>query len=156
MRGKQERIIEALRQGLEGDAAIAFLHQSGYAITSAGIARYLRMMGGRKQVMDYIAAGKSNIEIMKLCFPNANLSDIHPIPPHQDDLFHKALSAGTTFHELGDEYPVYDTTKLTIRVPSDLYEAIRLASKAERIPQNQLIVDILTTALGNMPRRTNN
>jgi plasmid stability protein len=36
-------------------------------------------------------------------------------------------------------------------MPEDLYEAIRLAAKAERKSQNDLIVDILTAALSQVP-----
>ena len=38
---KQERIIEAVRQDLEGDAAVEFVRQNGFAMSSAGVARHL-------------------------------------------------------------------------------------------------------------------
>ncbi|MCC6488948.1 MAG: ribbon-helix-helix protein, CopG family [Candidatus Hydrogenedentes bacterium] len=40
---------------------------------------------------------------------------------------------------------------MSIKVPADLYEAIRLAAKAEGKSQNELIVDVLTSALSRIP-----
>ena len=146
-RQKQERIIEAVRLGLEGDAAVEFLCGSGYAMTSPAIARNLRMLGGRKAIENLIGQGMSNAEVLQLAFPEDTQ---YPIPhqPTQRELFQPAPGATVG---ADDDMPLYDTTKLTIRIPRDLYEAIRMAARAENKPQNQLIVDILTTALSRMP-----
>ena len=42
---KHERIVEAVRLGLDGEAAVDFVRQSGFALTTTGIARHLRKMG---------------------------------------------------------------------------------------------------------------
>ncbi len=149
---KQERIIEAVRLGLEGDAAVEFVRASGFAMTSAGIARHLRSMGGRGHVQELIDSDLSNIEILQHCFPAEDVSHLHEAPPSQPDLFDSDehhpvvpppdLTAGGMF----------ETRKIALRLPSDLYEAIQLAAKAENTSKNQLIVDILTSALAQMPK----
>ena len=144
-RDKQERIIEAVRHGLEGDAAVQFIRQSGFAMTQAGIARHLRTMGGRGRVLTLINEGKSNIEILQTCFPDDDLTDIAE-PPSQGELF---LEKGAT--PSPEALQLYETRKMTLKLPADLYEAIRLASKAEHKTQNQLVVDILTSALAKIP-----
>jgi hypothetical protein len=147
---KQERIIEAVRHGLEGMAAVEFVQKSGYQMTTAGIARNLRVVGGRGHILKLINEGKSNLEIMQLCFPDADLSHLRPEPPTQGELFiPPAPRAGSLVRMR--EKPTYETRKMAIKVPADLYEAIRLASKAEGKSQNDLIVDVLTTALSRMP-----
>lgn len=146
-RAKQERIIEAVRHGLEGDAAVDFIHQSGFAMTTSGIARHLRAMGGRGRVQELINNGRSNLEVLKICFPEEDFDHFAAEPPSQGDLFE------------GDEpmpgpspiMPQLSTRRINIRLPEDLYEAIRLAAKAERKSQNDLIVDILTSALSQVP-----
>jgi len=150
-RAKQERIIEAVRQELEGDAAIEFVHQSGYAMTQAGIARQLRAMGGKGQVQEYVAQGKSNVEILRVCFPKDELSEFDSVPPSQQELFGSEAVDQVTVPFLPSGTPLYATAKLTLRVPADLYEAVRLAAKAEGKTQNQLIVDVLTSALSRIP-----
>lgn len=147
-RKKQERIIEAVRLGLEGDAAVEFLCGSGYAMTSPAIARNLRQLGGRKALEDLIGQGISNTEVLQLAFPKDARFPIPHQPPTQRELFQPAQGATVG---ADDNMPLYETTKLTIRLPRDLYEAIRIAAKAENKPQNQLIVDILTAALSRMP-----
>jgi len=151
VREKQERVIEAVRRGLEGDAAADFIRQSGYAMTVAGIARHLRSMGGRGTVQEMIDSGKTNIEIMEVCFPDADLRELRKEPPSQPELFASeplSRASGTAeFHAA----PLYETRKMSIKAPADLYEAIRLAAKAEGVSQNQLIVDILTAALARTP-----
>lgn len=148
IRAKQERVIEAVRQGFEGDAAVEFIHQSGFAMTPAGIARHLRSMGGRAQVQDFVHQGLTNVEILAKCFPEDAPEDLPPEQPSQGELFEDA-SDPLPFSIDG---PLYDTRKLSIRVPSDLYEAIRLAARGEGKSQNELIVEILTSALSRMPR----
>lgn len=151
IRLKQERVVEAVRHGFDGDAAVEFIHQNGYAIAPAGIARHLRIMGGRGRIQELIAAGKSNVEILAACFPDDDLSDFEPTPPSQGELFAEDEVAAVTIpFELPDA-PLYETAKLTVRLPADLYEAIRIAARIENKPQNQLIVEILTSALSKMP-----
>lgn len=151
IRAKQERIIEAVRHGLEGLAAVEFIQQSGYAMTPAGIAKHLRSMGGRGHILELIRAGKTNFEILQGCFPDDDLSHLRATPPAQADLFgqHGHTAPVRTF-ALHPEN-VYEMRKMAIKVPADLYEAIRLASKAEGKSQNDLIVDVLTSALSRVP-----
>ena len=148
-RHKQERIVEAVRLGLEGDAAIEFLCHSGYAMTSPAIARHLRVLGGRKAIENFIKQGKSNAEVLREVLPDASATDIPHQPPTQRELFESADAAPPL--ALAPHVPLYETTKLTIRLPRDVYEAVRIAAKAENKTQNQLIVDILTAALSRMP-----
>ncbi|HNV21020.1 MAG TPA: hypothetical protein PKM22_05195 [Candidatus Hydrogenedentes bacterium] len=149
---KQERIIEAVRRNLEGDAAVEFIRESGFAMTSAGIARHLRSMGGRGHVQELIESDLSNIEILQHCFPEEDLSHLHEAPPSQPELF------DTSEHTAAVPPPdlatpsMFDTRKIALRLPSDLYEAIQLAAHAENTSKNQLIVDILTSALAQMPK----
>ena len=147
---KQERIIEAVRQGLEGDEAVTFVHESGYALTPAGFARHLHRMGGWAKVQTLIQEGHSNLEILQACFPEEDLQGLHEKPPTQEDLF-PAEAAAPPGRRPRKDLPLYETTKMSIKVPADLYEALRLAAKAERKTQNQLVVEILTAALSRMP-----
>lgn len=152
LREKQERIIEAVRSGLEGPAAVEFVRQSGYAMNQQGIARNLKKMGGRKRVEDLIAAGHSNIEVLQLCIPDVEADELpKPDEPSQGDLFGAAPGPVRSTHLDPDHSPLYEMTRITLKVPADLYEAIRLAARAEEKSQNQLIVDILTSALSRMP-----
>lgn len=147
---KRERVIEAVRHGLEGEAAVEFIHQCGYAMTVAGIARHLRCMGGRGRVQELINAGKSNQEILDIYFPGEET--LPPLPPDQPELFEEAFvidHGPLTFPGA----PEFETTKLTIKLPTELYEAVRIAARAEGKTQNQLIVDILGATLGQLPRR---
>lgn len=152
---KKERVIEAVRQGLEGDAAVEFIQQSGHAITPTGIARHLRRLGGRAHVQELIEAGKTNLEIIELFHPEANLEPFRN-EPSQGELFHREEAAAfppkTESPHAGDA-PLYETTKMTLRLPSDVYEAVRLAAKAENKTHNDLVIEILTAALARMPLR---
>jgi hypothetical protein len=147
VRAKQERIIEAVRRGLEGDAALEFIHQSGFAMTTSGIARHLRGMGGRGHVQELLQQDFSNVEILAQIFPEDAPDDLPPERPNQQELFDEEADA----LPFSSDTPLYDTRKLSIRIPSDLYEAIRLAARGEGKSQNELIVDILTSALSRMP-----
>ncbi|MDQ1258118.1 MAG: hypothetical protein QG656_2727, partial [Candidatus Hydrogenedentes bacterium] len=118
---KDERVVEAVRHGLEGDAAVEFIHQSGHAMTVAGIARHLRRMGGRGRVQDLIALGQSNLDILKTCFPDDDFSEFVLEPPSQQELFEEHQGAPVTVPFRSANAPLYDTTKLTLRMPSDLY-----------------------------------
>ncbi len=150
-RAKCERIIEAVRHGLEGDSAVEFIRQSGYAMTTAGVARHLRAMGGRGRVQALIREDKTNFDILQTCFPNDDLEILRRQPPSQGELFEEPGVHSTLTHTSMD-VPLYETAKMSIRLPADLYEAIRLASRAEGKSQNQLIVEILTAALSRMPQ----
>jgi hypothetical protein len=147
VRQKQERIIEAVRQGLEGDAAVSAIHNSGFAMTSAGIARHLRSMGGRGHVQTLINEGKSNIEILEACFPEEDAEALREAVPHYPESTDESHTVAFTHPGA----PVYETIKHTVHLPADLQEAIRLAAKAEGKSQNQLIVDLLTSALSQIP-----
>lgn len=148
---KQERIIEAVRRGLEGDALIGFIHESGYAINPMAVLRFLRIMGGRIRIQEGIARGLTNREILQLGIPEADLSEIPETPPRQVELFeNKEITEGPiAFRPAFPE--LFETTKMTLSLPSDLYESVRLAAKAEGKSKTQLIVDILTTALSRTP-----
>ena len=150
-RAKQERVIEAVRHGLEGLAAVEFIQQNGYAMTPAGIAKHLRSMGGRGHIQELIRSGKTNFEILQGCFPEDDLSHMKPVPPSQEELF--AQHGGALPPRGVSPHPenVYEMRKMAIKVPADLYEAIRIASKAEGKNQNDLIVDVLTSALSRVP-----
>lgn len=151
VRLKQERVVEAVRRGLEGDAAVDFVRQSGFAMTSAGIAKHLRSMGGRGAVQTLITQGKTNLEILETCFPDDDLDDLPQEPPSQPELFVTEGPLPEPDPLRPKDRPLYETRKMVVKVPADLYDAIRLASRAEGMSQNQLIVDILTTALSREP-----
>ncbi len=147
---KYERVVEAIRRGLEGEAAVDFVRQSGFAITLAGTARYLRRLGGRARVEQLIAGGKTNVEILETCLPGEDLGSLRHEPPSQQDLFGEPLPE----HALPFASPaghVYDTTKMTLTLPADVYEALRLAARAEGKAMNQVVVEVLTAALSRMP-----
>jgi hypothetical protein len=148
---KQERIIEAVRQGLQGDAAVEFVCRNGYAMNTAAIARHLRSMGGRGRIQELVGQGFSNLEILKTCFPNLDIDSIPFAPPRQEELFADSAPVAEDADSDTEDAPLYETAKLTLRVPSDLYEAIRFAARAENKTQGQLIVDILASALSRMP-----
>lgn len=152
MRAKQERVLEAVRRGFEGDAAIEFIRESGYSIDSAGIARILKRLGGRARVQEMMSEGQTNIEILESSFPKEDFSALRSaMPPSQPDLFSTEMEGAhlESFPGLAEEG--FETTKLTLRVPSDLYEAIRLAARAEAKSRSDLIIEILTTALSHLP-----
>ncbi|HOF41984.1 MAG TPA: hypothetical protein PLD73_18085 [Candidatus Hydrogenedentes bacterium] len=149
---KQERIIEAVRRNLEGDAAVEFIRESGFAMTSAGIARHLRSMGGRGHVQQLIESDLSNSEILQQCFPEKDLDYLQRTPPSQPDLFDISEHADAVPPPEFTSLDMFETRKIALRLPSDLYEAIGLAAHAENTSKNQLIVDILTSALAQMPK----
>ncbi len=148
---KQERIIEAVRQGLEGDAAVEFVCRGGFAMNTSAIARHLRHMGGRGRIQHYLKRGLSNAEILQACHPEAVPPEKPPAPPQQAELFHIPPPVPDADPEATGDAPLYETAKLTLRLPSDLYEAIRLAARAENKTQSQLVTDILTSVLSRMP-----
>jgi len=144
---KQELVIEAVRRGLDDGGAVAFVRQSGFALTAAGLARHLRSMGGRGRVLELINVGKTNEDILEVCFgaDEDSLSEPDPTPSleaHESPLTNIVDLRATA---------QFETRKISIRVPGDLYEAIRLAAKGEGMSQNQLIVDLLSGALSRVP-----
>ena len=147
---KQDRIIEAVRNGLEGDAAVDFVHQSGFAMTSAGIARHLRKFGGRGKIVALIQAGFSNLEILQTIYEeiDADIEAAHA--PSQQDLFADEPPSPKVPENLLLHKDLFESTKVTLKLPNDLHEALRMAAKAENTTQTQLIVDILTSALSRM------
>ena len=149
---KQERVIEAVRRGLDGDAAVGFIRNCGYALSPVGIARHLKSMGGRAAVEELIAEGRSNIEIIQLLIPEADTEGLPVQEPSQQELF-VDLTAGDHGPPMDDIARAgFESTKMTLRLPTDVYEALRIASRAEGRTQNELIVEILTAALSQMPR----
>jgi len=149
-RAKKERVVEAVRQSLEGDSAVEFIRQSGYAMTVSGIARHLRSMGGRGRIQALIGEGKSNEEVLSVCLPEKDASDVRAEPGVQADLHPDVADEPTVPFQPLDK-PLYETVRMSIKMPSDLHEAIRLAARGEGRSQNQLIVEILTEALARMP-----
>lgn len=148
---KKERVIEAVRQGLEGDAAVEFIRNNGYAMSVAGIARHLRNLGGRGCIQDLLDAGKSNQEILKTCTPAPTpaMKAAKREPILQGELFTgKIRSFGKSPDK---DSPLYNMTKLSIRIPSELYEAVRAAAQAQGVSQNQIVVDVLTQSLSRVP-----
>ncbi len=150
-RQKQERVVEAVRRGLEGEAAVAFVRQSGFLVTPLGLVRHLRTLGGRARILELVHEGKTNVEILEMQFPTERLTRLHVPPQEQADLF----GSVDLSHEpvrLPDLQPGdFDTTRLTLRVPNDLYHALGIAARVEGVNRNQLIVDILTSALSRTP-----
>ena len=154
---KKERVIEAVRRGLEGDAAVEFIQQSGHAIALTGIARHLRQWGGRARVQELIEEGKTNLEIIELFHPEADLEPLRREPPNQGELFRQEevpAPPSNVESPYNEDLPLYETVKMTLRLPSDLHEAIRIAAKAENKSQNDLVVEIVTAALSRMPVRS--
>ena len=153
-RAKQERIIETVRQGLEGDAAVEFLHASGYGATPVAIARHLRALGGRGHIQRLLAEGLGNEDILDMCLASESAAPRPTTPPRQADLFpdqHPVFSMSSGDAGVDDEMPLYETAKMTLHLPSDLYGAIRMAARAEHKTRNDLVVEILTSALSRMP-----
>jgi hypothetical protein len=149
-RAKQERVVEAIRHGLDGEAAVEFIHQNGFAITAPGFARFVRQMGGRKKILDMMAAGANNAEILGSCLPEEEDNPIETLPPNQRELFTREEVTGVTeFHNIDGVQ--FEFTKFTVKMPTDLYTAIGLAAKVENKRRNDLIVDILTEAMSRMP-----
>lgn len=148
---KQERVIEAVRRGLEGEAAVAFVRQSGFMVTPLGLVRHLQALGGRARILEHIHEGKTNVEILELQFPAKRLTRLPSAPQEQAELFgsvdlsHEPVTLPNLLP--GD----FDTTRLTLRVPNDLYHALGIAARVEGVNRNQLIVDILTSALSRTP-----
>jgi hypothetical protein len=136
-------VVEVVRQGKSGDDAVLFLQERGCRMSSGAIARALRGLGGRGEVERQIAEGRTNEEI----------ADSSPQSARSERGGRRELfdSAENDALKTGDERPLYPTTKMTLTLPSDLFEAITLAARGERKSKNKLVVDLLTSALSRMP-----
>lgn len=145
---KHERIVEAVRLGLDGEAAVDFVRQSGFAVTTTGIARHLRKMGGRGHIVALINEGRSNWEILQAAYPEERYEHLTVLPPSQGELFSESPKVP---HNLLPFQDLFESTKITLNLPNDLLEAIRMAAKAEKTTQSQLIIDILTSAMSRVP-----
>lgn len=148
---KQERVLEAIRLGLTQEAAVDFVHTSGYAITAKGVERYVQALGGLERVHALIAEGKSNLEILATCVPAASTAELKA---HMSTLPEHLSSVPSPIEPLvrPDDAPLYDTVKMTLHLPADVSEAIKLAAHAEKKTQQQMIVKLLTSALSRLPR----
>ena len=150
-RAKQDRVLEAIRHGLDGEAAVEFVHQNGFAIALPGFVRYVRQMGGRKKILDLMAEGANNAEILRTCLPEDEDHPMETLPPNQRELFpREEVTGDIEFHNI--EGVEFEFTKFTVKMPTDLYTAIGLAAKVENKRRNDLIVDILTEAMSRMPQ----
>lgn len=147
---KQERVIEAVRNGLEGDDAVEFIRQSGFAMTPSGIARHLRKLGGRGNIVALIQAGRTNLEILQTVYADVDSELESAHVPSQQDLFSENPPAPKVPDNLLMHQDLFESTKVTLKIPNDLHEALRIAAKAENTTQSQLIIDILTSALSRM------
>ena len=142
---KQERVVEALRQGLSGEAAVDFIHQCGYAINETSVERVLKTMGGKTRVLNLLEKGLSNVETIQVCMPEADLSALKNQTPLEE-----TTAQADAFS--GEDAPIYPTTKMSLKIPSHLYEAVRAAAQAEGKTHNELVVNILSARLGRSPK----
>jgi hypothetical protein len=147
---KHERVVETVRLGLSGEAAVEFVRQSGYAITEAAITRAIQHMGGRGRIQQLIDEGKNNFEVLHIAFPTER-ENAPPAAGRKLEAFSAPSQQGNTLVR-PEDHPLYETAKMTVHLPADVYEAVRLAARAEGKTQNQLIVDLLTKALSQIPR----
>lgn len=154
IRRKQERCIEAVREGLEGDGAVAFIHDCGFAMTESAMTRHLQTLGGRDAVSKCIDENMTNVEILSLHFSGEDFSELNQALSQQGDLFVKDAKSGGTIPFSRDSTEEFETTKITLSIPSDLYQALRMASKAEGKNKTQLIVEILTMAMSRLPAQS--
>jgi len=151
-KAKLECLLQALREGCRGSHAAAYVRRSGFALTAPGVEQRLRQLGGEAAVYARIAAGWSNAEIVEEAFPGENLEWMKGLPPKQGELFEALPSAANTaaLWPAAKAAP-FESTRITLRVPSDLYEAICIAARVEQTSRTQLIVDLLTSALSRIP-----
>ena len=154
IRRKQERCIEAVRQRLENEDALAFIHECGFAMTESEMLRHRQSFGGREVILLRIGENKSNVKILSSHFQKEDFSDRNIEVSHQDDLFAKNPTATGTIPFAKDSTEEFETTKITLGIPSDLYQALRMASKAEGKNKTQLIVEILAVAMSRLPKQS--
>lgn len=151
---KQERIIEALRRNLEGDGAVAFIRESGYAMTKRGLARHLGILGGRESVLQWIELGYSNEQILQKCRPDDAELQARDVPPSQPALFTESEEEAPPSNTIPLERKRrndFEHTKLTLNLPNELYIALKLAACGENKTRTELVVEILSHALSRMP-----
>jgi len=110
-------------------------------------------MGGRGRIQELIGQGLNNAEILRTCFPEDDLSDVVEPPPTQGDLFGEEAQEMHAHSFEPEDDAVYETEKMILKLPAYVHEAVRLAARAEGVTQNQLIIDILITALSQIPHR---
>ena len=120
-------------------------------MTSAGIARHLRVMGGRGALVELIEGGKSNGEVLAACLHEDPHDALHLESASQGELFAEGDAPVPAAPLPFPREDLFDTTKITLRIPTDLYTALRLAARGEGTTQAQLIIDLLTSALSRMP-----
>lgn len=144
---KRDRVVEAVRRGFEGDAAVEFVQQSGFAMSVAGLARHLRALGGRERVLKLVERGFSNEEIMEGSMAHSE-SRTRKVAPRKLDTIKSSLRP-TDERRISDD-ALFPTKRLSINVPTELYEAIRLAARTEGKTQSQLISELLIAALSRM------
>lgn len=144
-------MLETIRLGLAHEAAVDFVHASGYAITEKGVARCVQALGGLERVQTLIAEGKSNLEILETCIPAANTAELKA---HMSTLPEHLSRVPSPIEPLvrPDDTPLYDTVKLTLHLPADVFEAVKLAAHAEKKTQQEMIVKLLASALSRLPR----
>lgn len=144
---KRDRVVEAMRRGFEGDAAVEFVQQSGFAVSVAGLARHLRTLGGRDRVLKLVQQGLSNEEIMERSISQNETRRRKAVP--------RKLGEAKTSSNRSEERRIVDdalfpTKRLSLNVPTELYEAIRLAARTEGKTQSQLISELLISGLSRM------
>ena len=150
---KQERIIEAVRQGFDGGEIVEFVHQNGYALTDGTLERHLRKMGGLPRLQVLLDEGLTNVQVLEQCMPEENLRDLK-VKLQLREVGAKGQDSNKGA-DSGEDVPIYATTKITLTLPSDLYEALRAAAHAEMKSQNRLITELLTEGLSNRPHLPN-
>jgi len=151
VKAKQERIVEALRLGLDGERAVGFVRENGYAMTTRGMNRHLGALGGSEQVLRLIGEGFSNDQVLQRCLPEDEELQAKVIPPNQPALFEEEEPEPTTVPLRKPRSIAFEHTKLTLNMPNDLYAAIKMAAYAEGKTRTQLVVDILTHTLSRLP-----
>jgi hypothetical protein len=109
-------------------------------------------MGGRGRLAALIEEGRSNREIMALLFPDTDADMLPREVPSQGELF-KEESMETHALDFAPTDEMFDTTRITARIPSDVYEAFRIAARVEGKSQSQLLSEILSYHLSRLPRR---
>lgn len=149
---KQERIVEAVRQGCEDTASIVdFVHENGYALTEGTLERHLYKLGGLPRLKSLVDEGLTNFEVLEACLPEKNL-DALKVSISTKESLRGGLHVVERDEDANDA-PVYATTKVTLSLPSELYEAIRAAAHSEQKSQSQLVAELLTAALSRAPEQ---
>lgn len=149
-RAKQERIIEAVRMGLEGDAALDFVREGGYALTPNGMVRYLRQMGGRGEIAAHIKAGKSNLDILQELYPEEEVHLSLLQRPSQGVLFEETSTPSPSPFLHASPQP-FESTKMTVYFPNELYEALRLYAHAQGKSRNDAVIELIRASLSRLP-----